>query len=301
MKSDYGKGSEFKLQLPYIVRETEEKTSHDYSPLANIPKPYTNGTPEIISGVKEPVLIVEDNPDMQRFIASLLQQQYEVHTADHGVDGLRKLESKSFSLVISDIMMPEMDGISFVKQVRKQSRYHTTPVIFLSARADLDDQIKGLRIGVEDYLIKPFNNEELKVRVENLLENRRRMLAAIPEMEEAPSIVETEELTTESDEFLEQVKQAVNQHLSDASYNVSRLAADVFLSERQLARKLKSLTGCTPAEYIKEVKLHYARRLLELKKCSTVAEVAAEVGYQKADHFSQMFKKAFGRTPSSFL
>jgi len=298
-KSELNQGSIFTLLLPLKVVEKTVESKQVQPEMEELSEVNEQNETSEKTDFNENILIIEDNEDMRNFVRSLLEKRYTVKTAKNGIEGLKELESNNVSLVISDIMMPEMDGMSFAKQVRKQSKFHTTPIIFLSARADISDQIDGLRLGVEDYLVKPFNNEELLVRIENLLENRRRIVAAI-ESNGAPQ-ESSSKSETDSDQFLQKVKDLILQNISESEFNVSQLAGEVFLSERQLSRKLKSLTGCTPAEYIKQVKLHHARLLLEQKKYTTVTEIATAVGYSKTDYFSKIFKSTFGRSPSTFF
>ena len=206
-------------------------------------------------------------------------------------------------LILSDVMMPVMDGFQLLKNLKGSDQFRHIPVIMLTARAALGDKLKALRIGVDDYLLKPFETEELVVRITTLLKNtlERKMLyqpALAGQEQEEP---EGPKLLKADLEWLEKLEHLVKEQISDPKFNLPQLASQLFISERQLHRRIKSLIGLTPNKYIREIKLQKARTLLEERICSTVLEVSFAVGFSKADYFSKVFQQRFGKLPSAYL
>ncbi len=283
------------------------------------------------SGASKPtILVVEDNPDLQDYIRLVLSENYHVATAEHGQAALDYLarrtnpttpdpsptgrgaatpstsplpvgEGSGVGLVLSDLMMPVMDGYQLLEKLKSDDSTRHIPVIMLTARAEARDRLKALRIGVDDYLLKPFDEEELLVRIENLLKNQanRRPEAAAEALGElesvGPAMSETDR------EWLEAFEVFVQKNLSDNILAVSTLAFEFAMSESTLLRQLKRLTGLTPAQYLQELRLDKARELLENRRYNSIAEVAAKVGYNDARSFSRVFRARFGKLPSELL
>ena len=241
---------------------------------------------------KPVLLVVEDNRDMQFYIRDVLGDQVAVHTAENGEEGRKMMALHKPDLIITDIMMPKMDGFEFAEWVKSQSEHMLTPIIVLSARAELEDRIKGFSIGVQDYLIKPFNPQELRVRVGNLL-NFKRARDRFEEREEP------EELNGDQ-QLLEDLRVFVSNRL-DEEISVEQLAEAVHLSRRQLYRKLKSLTGFTPAQFTREIRLQQALTFLQQQKAGTISEIAHSVGFSTPGYFSRLFKERFGSSPGEYL
>lgn len=241
---------------------------------------------------KPALLVVEDNHDMQFYIRDVLGDQVTIHTADNGEEGRKMMSIHKPDLIITDIMMPEMDGFEFAAWVKSQSEHMFTPIIVLSARAELEDRIKGFSIGVQDYLIKPFNPQELRVRVGNLLNFKR-------ERDRFEEREETVELSADQ-QLLEDLKTYIQNHL-DEEISVEQLADAGTMSRRQLYRKLKSLTGFTPAQFIREIRLQHALQLLQQHKAGTISEIAYSVGFSTPGYFSRLFKERFGSSPGEYL
>lgn len=253
------------------------------------------------------ILVVEDNPDMRAFVAQLLQERYKtVLTAQNGAEGLAKLKKygTKIHLIVSDVMMPEVDGITMLKTIKSNSAWNGIPVIMLTALAAERDKLTALTIGVDDYLTKPFSVSELLVRVQNLLYNYHQRLAITKE--EAAEADETAlEQTTSSSkidkEWIAKIETFIQESIVKEAVNVDSLSKFVLLSKRQLTRKLKALTGLTPAKFIREVQLQMSRKDLESGNFISVSEVAYNNGFDNPNNFSTMFKNHFGKTPSSYL
>lgn len=245
------------------------------------------------------VLVVEDNLDVQAYIRLILHDQYHIITAVNGQEALKKLANASnVSLILSDLMMPVMDGHQLLERVKSHDATRHIPMIILTARADTRDKLRALRIGVDDYLLKPFDANELLARIDNLLANqvaRQEMVVENAKYEFAHPI-----LSQADQKWLETFEQYVQQHLEDVPLNIPDLAHQFAMSESTLLRQLKRLTGLSPLQYVQTVRLEEARRLLENHTGKTIAQIAAKVGYTDVRSFSRSFRAKFRRLPSTF-
>ncbi|MES2701530.1 MAG: response regulator [Bacteroidota bacterium] len=248
--------------------------------------------------VRQTVLLVEDNSEMRYYLTEVLGGEVNIAEAANGKLALQWLEKNTPDLIISDIMMPEMDGHEFVAAVKQDDRYKKIPVIMLTALADSTSQLGVLRLGVDDYITKPFNADELRIRAYNLLSKAvaRKEFDTLPA--EPGDIVEG---SKDADEFRQKVTDFVSKQLKNTNVSVFDLAYELAMSERRLYRTAKLLTGCTPAQLIKEVKLQKAYELLLAGDVHKVDDIARRVGYEKASYFSQQFYERFGKRPSEFF
>lgn len=256
------------------------------------------------------VLVVEDNDSLRPYVKAVLDGQYRVLAAENGQQALDLLDAGSkVDLILSDVMMPVMDGFQLVEQLKKDKRYCHLPVVMLTARADLRDKLKALRTGVDDYLLKPFEEEELLARVANLLRNAAgRTNDHIPETEQhetgakradtagAPG-VSTEDLAWLSD-LEKTVERALNK---DVQFNTDALAEAMYMSRTKFFQQVKRLTGMTPNEYVLAVRFDKARVLLESRSPHSVKAVAGAVGFKDVEYFSKQFRARFGKVPSEYL
>jgi len=248
------------------------------------------------AGDRQVVLIVEDNQDVRLYIRDQLIENYVVMEAGNGKQGLEMAVETTPDLVISDIMMPEMDGREFCRLVKSNEKTSHIPVVLLTAKADQSDKLEGLSLGADDYLIKPFDTRELQVRVANLIEQRRhlqeryrRSLHAF-----APAKIDLESIDAA---FLKKVREAVETNLEDETFSVVELGAAVNMSRSQLHRKLKALTGYAPNEVIRNMRLERAKAMLE-KRAGNASEIAYMTGFNSPAYFAKCFKDYFGISPS---
>ncbi|MEX0780935.1 MAG: ATP-binding protein [Balneolales bacterium] len=297
-----GKGSTFTFSFP---RESEKVknapravTAQDAGIEADMPedvKPF----PVSVAGISESaplVLVVEDNNDMRHYISDLLAQAgIRTETATNGLDGKKKLAFVKPDMVISDIMMPEMDGFEFARVVRSQFEFRFIPLLLLSARAEVEDRIQGFEIGVSDYLVKPFHDGELLVRVKNLLKFKT------SRDEELAGFKPGEAVGNEEADMVNRLRTFVEERIRESEINVEDLSQEVYLSRRQLYRNLKAATGFTPAEFVREIKLSRARRLLENRQVKTVSQAMYATGYASRSYFTKMFKARYGKSPGEYL
>jgi DNA-binding response OmpR family regulator/two-component sensor histidine kinase len=288
VSSQPGEGATFVLQFPIVKPDQEmsaETTSED--PVFTWKK----------FERKPRVLIVEDHEEMRAYIGELLGERFEISGVGNGAEALAWLNQHAIDLIISDVMMPQMNGYTLLSHLKASEHLRHVPVIMLTARAAEEDKLQGLSLGVDDYLVKPFNATELKIRVQNVLLNQagRREWLLKP--------VSSEEQTADinGNKFMQQVVGYVESRISDPIISVGDLANHLTMSERQLYRHAGELTGMAPAQLIKEIRLKKAYQLVMEKKVTKVAELAACVGYDSAAYFSKQFMERFGKRPTELL
>ena len=248
------------------------------------------------------LLVVEDDQDMLDYILSLLQDDYNLLTATHGEMALQLLSTASIDLVLSDVMMPQMDGFQLLEEGKR--RYNDLPFILLTARIETADRLRALQLGVDDYLTKPFVEDELKARLRNLLARYDERRKARTEALSSGNVPDT--LSPLADQsfdrkWLTDLEEIVQCNISNPDFGVVNMAEQMNISERSLYYKIKSYTGMTPNQYLLEARLMKARQLMENKSYSTVSEVCFAVGFSSLKYFSKVIKDRFGKTPSAFL
>jgi len=294
VESEIGKGSVFKIVLP--KKEYEEVTvfinqREEISEIEEISSIELSA-----KGNKYSALVVEDNPDMRDYVSELLSQlNIKVDQANNGAVGKLQMSKHRPDIVISDVMMPEMNGFEFAHWMRSTPEYKQIPIILLSARSEVEDKVHGFQIGVSDYLTKPFSAQELQARVDNLLvlKNEREEAVAMTNEQEQPLDAESE--------LLQRLQEFVELKLDNSNIGVDDLANHVAMSARNLQRMLKEITGFTPIEFIREIRLFAARDLLETKQKRSISEIAYAVGFSTPSYFSKLYKKRFGASPSSYF
>ncbi len=243
------------------------------------------------------ILVIEDNEDMRKYIRMHLNGFYKVAEASDGVEGLEKAIETVPDLIISDQMMPKMEGSMLVQKVKSDPRISHIPVILLTAKAEQRDKLEGLGAGADDYLVKPFDAQELKTRMDNLILQRRKLWDKF----RADWMTKPREVhAISSDEkFLAQVMDIIEKNMSDPDFDLNCLAEKTAMSRVQLHRKLKALTGLAPGEFIRNYRLDRAAQLLK-KKAGNVSEIAFDVGFNNLSYFAKAFREKFGVNPSDF-
>lgn len=247
------------------------------------------------------ILLVEDHPEMLNYLQSILSPSYQLVHADTGKTALQQLSKQPVDLIISDVMMPEMDGFELLQAVKEQPRWQDKPFILLTARVETDDKLKGLRMGVDDYITKPFLSEELIARVRNLLNHYHLRTAQQVGLATSNRVPNFETVEAYDNVWLEELENIVKQHIGDANFNVTTLAQLLLMSERSLRTKIKAHTGLSPLYYIREIRLLKARYLFENKVHPTVARTCYAVGLKPSSHFSKLYQKRFGKLPSAYF
>ncbi|MEO9474577.1 MAG: ATP-binding protein [Cyclobacteriaceae bacterium] len=288
--SKLGEGTTFTLTIPMKVAVQEDlvlSTATNEKEIANLDESEAvEADPLNLKTAK--ILIVEDDDAMRGYIKAQLGS-YSLDEAADGLLAIEKLEANRYDLVITDLMMPKLDGLDLVTHLRANESTRNISIIMLTARAADEDIVNALTMGVNDYMIKPFNPEELKARVVNVLTNRMAVVA------------EGQQPTSADEKLVEEMKVIVRGNMKNSAFNVATLAAEVALSERQLSRNIQKITGLSAGNFIREVRLNEARILLENRTYTTISEVAYAVGFEKPGYFSEIYSKRFGKKPSDYL
>lgn len=243
------------------------------------------------------LLIIEDNVDVRNYVKNILGHNYRILEAADGVEGWTKSSECLPDLIISDIMMPKMDGFSLCSRLKNDERTSHVPVILLTAKAGIQDKIEGLETGADDYIMKPFEAEELKVRIKNLIEQRKRIHEHF--RKHGLFEIETNNITPVDQIFLQRTAAIINENIADPSFGVETLANKMAVSRSLLLKKLESLVGESPNDLIKRTRLNKAAKLIE-NKFGNILEIALEVGYNNPSYFAECFKKQFGISPSQY-
>ncbi|MCB0629651.1 MAG: response regulator [Saprospiraceae bacterium] len=310
VESEVGTGTAFRVYLPAHPAVETNMDLRTPSPLQIARKEVDslmlsftieNEIKEVLSEgdhQKRKILIVEDQQDMQLFLRSILEDKFDLITADNGREGLAKASTHTVDLIISDIMMPEMDGLSFCKALRSNMATSHIPVVLLTARVMEKDQIEGFECGADAYLTKPFNPDMLLVRIENLLLQREQLKTSFTRdfMLQPQKI----KLASPDEELLQKIVAIMEEHLEDTNFNVNQMCKMVHLSHMHFIRKVKQLTGKKPIDLLKSFRLKRAKDLL-LQNNISISEIAYKVGYDLPNSFSRAFKKEFGMSPKEFV
>ena len=303
VQSKEGQGSIFMVKLrtdktffkPDEIVETLPESSLAIRIAPAPPHPTAQSTKLVMHADKPVLLIVEDNADVRAYIRDQFEANYQIWEAENGRTGLELAQKKTPDLIISDIMMPEMTGTELCSRLKNDEKTSHIPIIMLTARTEQADKVEGLQTGADDYLPKPFDAVELTVRVANLIEQRRRLQAHYRQAL-SPFAAATVETPSMDAAFLSRVREVVESSMDDENFSVVELSAQIGMSRSQLHRKLSALTGFSPNEVIRNMRLERARQLLE-KKVVTVSEAAYGCGFSSPGYFSKCFKDYFGILP----
>lgn len=303
VESEVGKGTVFSLTFPlscgFAVGKTEAALDMD-DVVIDDSVPESDYPSDVCTSSELPVAVIaEDSPDVAGYLASRLKDKLNVLFAPDGAEALRKSREVVPDLIVTDVMMPGMDGFELCREVRDDILLSHIPVIMVTAKGSDDDRLKGLEAGADAYLVKPFNPAELEVRVRKLMEQRRnlqRKYAAAVESGEEKSAVENDADRL----FLEKSAELAGRLLEDRCLTVAGLADGMCVSPRQLQRRIGALTGDTPLRYIMRIRIRKAKELLENDPSVPLAEVAFQCGFEEPSSFSRTFKKFAGQTPSQY-
>ena len=235
----------------------------------------------------------------------LLSQKYHVHTASNGEDALEVIQREELDLVISDVMMPVMDGYELTMRLKNDPNYSHLPIILLTAKTQEEDRSEGLRIGADDYITKPFKMSDLELRINNIIENRKRIQREFEEKtaeQTKQELIITDENEPTADQlFLKRAIDVVYQHLDDTEYDRDTFAMDMGASASTLYNKLRSLTGLSVRNFIRDIRLKESMRIAQQQPDIRVSDLAYKVGFQDPKYFSTCFKKQFGMQPTEYL
>ena len=298
-----GKGSTFTIHIP--VRQKGEVTNQSTEKIEQLVEPSSaeevpnqaRHIDELIQPYqtdKPEVLIIDDNIDIRTYLRSVLSEKYNVSEAADGKAGLELARKIVPDIVLSDIMMPVMDGLAFCQQLKTDKAISHIPVILLTARSLDEQRAEGYEHGADAYLSKPFSLRLLFSRIDNLIQSRKKLSKLFSNSDENDAF---EKLSNETDKtFAAQLRKIIQDNLSDNEFNVERIGDEIGLSRVQLYRKVKALTGYSPVEMLRKARLTRARHLLRTTE-KTVSEVAYAVGFSTPSYFSKCYKDEFGENP----
>ncbi|MEL1255176.1 two-component regulator propeller domain-containing protein [Flavobacterium sp. DGU38] len=300
IESEPNKGTRAIINLPYQMAEAESFASVSAETVSV--NDYKERDENIVStdsdNSKPSLLIVEDNPDVQLYLGKELSKDYFLIQEYDGKKGLEAAIKHIPDIIVSDIMMPEMEGTDFCRELKSNENTSHIPLIFLTAKGSDIDQIEGYNLGAEAYVMKPFNVEVLNAQIKSVLENRiilQNRLAGIKEINQLQ-----QEVPDLDNQFLEKVIEKITLHIEDTEFNSEELAQVLGISQRQLYRKLKGISGNTVHEFITKVKMNEAENLLRNSDLN-VSQIAYKLGFSEPSNFSRTFSKYFGCSPSQFV
>ncbi|PCE66704.1 hybrid sensor histidine kinase/response regulator transcription factor [Sediminicola luteus] len=298
LKSKKGKGSTFRVSLPLVKAQKETPSP---KPLDQ-PQGSTAPIQKAFDNTAKPsdfplILVVEDNTDLRRFIIRCITSTYRILEAENGQQGLELAKEHHPDLIISDVMMPKMDGFEFCKQLRQDPEISHVPILLLTALGSVDKQLIGYKLGADDYIAKPFDPELLRVRLANLIQSRKELKNSFAKTVN----LDPKEITHASydEKLLTKALAIVEQRASDPSLTVEELSNELGLSRVHVFRKFKALTGQGPKEFIQTIRLKQAAKLLQSGKLN-VSDISFKVGFQNPVSFGRAFKRQFGLSPLAY-
>ncbi|NND32487.1 MAG: response regulator, partial [Saprospiraceae bacterium] len=317
--SQVGEGTHFEVQLP-ITRSPRRveggaqikdpstfteltasvastTTTADSSEIGTIKRGQKTTVGAIPTGDLPTILLIEDNRDVLTYLASCLEDHYQLEFAMNGKDGIDQAREIVPDIIISDIMMPEKDGYEVCATLKEDIRTSHIPIILLTAKADQQAKREGLKTGADAYLTKPFDKEELVIRIDNLLALRRKLQTFYNNLELAQPI-DSSTLTKE-EHFLQELQQTIEENLSNENFSISYLCRKMAMSRSQLHNKLKALTGLSASHFIRAIRLEKAKKYLQDSDLN-ISEVAYEVGFRTPVYFTQVFTEEVGVSPSRY-
>jgi signal transduction histidine kinase/DNA-binding response OmpR family regulator/ligand-binding sensor domain-containing protein len=308
VKSSPGHGSTFTVQLPLRKESwrsedivTDERIADSQSAEVNAAAfaetQHAEAAPSAQHSGKPLVLIVEDNVDVRAYIREFLAEEYAIEEAENGKVALQKARAIGIDLVVSDVMMPVMDGVQFCRELKTDDRINHIPVILLTARATIEGKLEGLDIGADDYIVKPFDARELMARVKNLIASRKTLRDKYhQQVTLGPTAIP---VASTDERFLKRLSEQLEQHIADPAYDTESLAHDMCMSRMQLNRKLHALTGHSTHGVVRDFRLQRAEQLLRAG-AENISGVAYDVGFSSLSHFAHAFREKFGVNPSEY-
>lgn len=304
VKSEPGKGSEFTLMIPITQNATLSRPSMNWAGMHNPALVISTETPMQTqpddADLNKPLLlIIEDNNDLVTYFEQILRHQYQIIIAPEGASGIRLAQEFIPDIIISDVMMPGMDGFEVCRTLKRDERTCHIPIILLTALTDMPSRLEGLSVGADAYLAKPFSKEELEIRLVQLRALRMNLQRHYALQLRDPDPEWKEEATSSLDDlFIQKARSILDTHYPDESFGNAQLASRMHISESQLFRKIKALTGQSTALFIRSFRLQKGKEKLETT-AMTISEVAYQVGFSDPAYFSRTFAKEFGVSPNA--
>jgi signal transduction histidine kinase/DNA-binding response OmpR family regulator len=321
VESEKGSFTEFTLEFPLgrdhlkdeeIVEEKETKVILSETKNLIVPEQENNKveadlvdssskTPQNDIEMKEDktiILIVEDNYDMRQYIRESLDGNYLIEEAVNGEQGVRKAEKIIPDLIVSDMMMPKMDGNELVKILKNDEKTSHIPIILLTAKAGQENKLEGLETGADDYLTKPFDIKELQVRIKNLIDIRKKLQEKFSKIGSRTSEINEKKLNSIDEKFMLRVGEVIEKHISEEEFDTEEFSKEIAMSRSHLHKKLKALTGKSASLYVRSVKMIKAKKMIE-EQTGNISEIAYSLGFSSPAYFTRCFKEEFGYPPSA--
>ncbi len=247
------------------------------------------------------VLVVEDEDEIKAYLKAELSDEYKVETCSNGKEAYDLVLRDTPDLVISDVMMPEMDGLTLCRKIKLNTNVNHVPVILLTAKSKPEDTLEGMETGADAYMVKPFNTELLKKTIANLIANRKLLRNKFSGAQQQEDKMEKITMKSSDEILMGKIMKVVNEHLDDPALNVEMLASEVGLSRVHVHRKLKELTNLSTRDFIKNIRLQQAAALLAQDQKLTISEIAYATGYTNLSHFSSSFREKYGMSPKEYM
>ncbi|MDE7419568.1 MAG: response regulator [Muribaculaceae bacterium] len=308
-RADGVKGSTFSVVIPLDESHYEEselvvKNDEEFDTGQHLLAPTPSSSIEMLPRPKPmsaggKVLVVDDDDELRKYLSSILSKYYKVKEAANGNEALKIMADWKPDLIVSDVVMPEMDGLMLLKRLKSNADTNHIPVVILSSKTALADRMAGWDKGADGYLGKPFNTDELIALVDTLIENRRRMKGKFSGAQETEGKIDSPEMKGNDEVLMDRIMKEINLHIDDSEFNVEKLSSEVGVSRAHLHRKMKDLIGMTPSDYIRNIRLKRACELLRRPDIE-VTQVAYKIGFTSQPHFSSHFKRYTGFSPSEY-
>jgi DNA-binding response OmpR family regulator len=270
--------------------EEEQQQEEEVVASADLPK----------IGKRQKVVIVEDDREIRDYLTEALSENYDITGCENGKKGLAAVLKQMPDLVISDVMMPEMDGTTLCSKIKTNNATSHIPVVLLTAKSREEDQLEGLEMGADAYIVKPFNMDILRRTIDNLIHSHHTLQLKFGRNDQLEELVDDIKVKSPDEKLLERVMQAINHNLNNADLNVDKIADEVGISRVHLHRKMKELTGQTPHDFIRNIRMKKAASLLASGDMN-VSEVMYACGFSNAASFSTVFKKMYGMSPREYM
>lgn len=298
VESELGTGTLFRLVIPLEEIRSDQIQEGEEHEVTFMEEPEPTLSSFSAADKENTVLIIEDNNDMRHFIREQLEQQYAILEARNGKEGLKMAQKEMPQLIITDLMMPQMDGITLCKKVKTNIATSHIPVIMLTAKAGLENKLEGLETGADEYLTKPFNARELQIRTKNLIEQRQRLRQLFSKN----ISLDPKEITVTSidEKFLNQLLQLFEKNYADSGFGLPQMQKELGMSKTQLHSKIKALTNHPPGELLRNFRLKRAAQLL-LQQADNVSQIAYDAGFNSLSYFTRCFKQLYGMSPSAYI
>ena len=314
-ESEEGKGTTFFIELP-INKEAFAQSQIDEKNKINIHIPQSvildfseleQKSTEELAQEREAeensykLLVVEDNVELLMLMQQLLRHNYRVYTAQNGREALQVVHSTDLDLIISDVMMPEMNGYELTEAVKSDQDYSHLPIILLTAKIQDTDREEALKVGADDYIAKPFRLSDLQLRIDNIIANRQRIQREFKQQTIAETKQKVQETSSPDNEFLKRAIQCVNDHLDDADFDRDAFAREMGASQSTLYNKLRATTGMNVSSFIRNIRMKAIDDIIRQQPDLRVSDLAYMVGFKDPKYFATTFKKEFGMQPKEYI